>query len=523
MIQDLSDKVWTNPHFQTAATKINRLWLQRELNFLPAETLDEKTAAKAMAAAAILVCSKEIERRRMAHHLAASAFDLLERSDLPLDAMLRVVLTRLGNFPSLATRDAVDSSLTQLPWTLTAEEIAARDANTITLNGRELWLTNFQLRLWNDLINNDSLALSAPTSAGKSFILQLFIASFRSKRTARVIYIVPTRALIAQVTRELDQIFKEHNIAQPEVITVPIRSDIAVPPEALFVMTQERVDLTLQAHPDLAADLAIVDEAHSISDGSRGILLQTVIEELLLRNAQTQVLFASPTTRNLDLYERLFGVSVNRRRSREPTVSQNFLLVKTNYPNPKSVTVETSTHSAVGQLSADFKLATRLERLAHVPFLLGHGHSNLIYANGADEAEEIAIRLSETLSSRDTTPQREALSALVKESVHDKYVLADCVKKGVGFHYGNIPTIVRQQVEAAFSVGDLDYLVCTSTLLQGVNLPAKNIFMLKPTKGQGTALNSTDFWNLSGRAGRLRKEFQGNIFLSTTSAGGTTF
>jgi hypothetical protein len=111
MIQDLSDKVWTNPHFQTAAAKINRLWLQRELNFPPAETLDEKTAAKAMAAAAILACSKEIERRRMAHHLAASAFDLLESSDLPLDAMLRVVLTRLGNFPSLTTRDAVDSSL----------------------------------------------------------------------------------------------------------------------------------------------------------------------------------------------------------------------------------------------------------------------------------------------------------------------------------------------------------------------------------------------------------------------------
>jgi hypothetical protein len=37
--------------------------------------------------------------------------------------------------------------------------------------------------------------------------------------------------------------------------------------------------------------------------------------------------------------------------------------------------------------------------------------------------------------------------------------------------------------------------------------------MLNPTKGQNTPLESTDFWNLSGRAGRLRQEFQGNIFL----------
>jgi hypothetical protein len=85
--------------------------------------------------------------------------------------------------------------------------------------------------------------------------------------------------------------------------------------------------------------------------------------------------------------------------------------------------------------------------------------------------------------------------------------------KGVGFHYSNIPTIARQEIESAFANGSLDYLVSTSTLLQGVNLPAKNIFMLNPTKGQNRPLESADFWNLSGRAGRLRHEFQGNIFL----------
>ena len=37
--------------------------------------------------------------------------------------------------------------------------------------------------------------------------------------------------------------------------------------------------------------------------------------------------------------------------------------------------------------------------------------------------------------------------------------------------------------------------------------------MLKPTKGHGIPLEFADFWNLAGRAGRLRYEFQGNIFL----------
>lgn len=37
--------------------------------------------------------------------------------------------------------------------------------------------------------------------------------------------------------------------------------------------------------------------------------------------------------------------------------------------------------------------------------------------------------------------------------------------------------------------------------------------MCAPHRGRGKPLDSIDFWNLSGRAGRLCKEFQGNIFL----------
>jgi superfamily II helicase len=86
------------------------------------------------------------------------------------------------------------------------------------------------------------------------------------------------------------------------------------------------------------------------------------------------------------------------------------------------------------------------------------------------------------------------------------------VKNGVAFHYGNIPAILRTAVEQAFVSGDLQYLVCTSTLLAGVNLPARNLFLCQPLRKKGS-LESVDFWNLAGRAGRLRREFQGNIYL----------
>src|SRR5690606_29008122 len=51
---------------------------------------------------------------------------------------------------------------------------------------------------------------------------------------------------------------------------------------------------------------------------------------------------------------------------------------------------------------------------------------------------------------------------------------------------------------------------CTSTLLEGVNLPAKNIFILSNAIGL-TKFTDIDFWNLAGRAGRLTQELSGNI------------
>jgi hypothetical protein len=120
---------------------------------------------------------------------------------------------------------------------------------------------------------------------------------------------------------------------------------------------------------------------------------------------------------------------------------------------------------------------------------------------------------SQAEPSEETIQVRKELMAFAKEAVHPSYVLADTVEGGVGFHYGRIPPLLRNAVESAFADGHLDYIVCTSTLLQGVNLPARNIFMQNPHKGDDHPIDPVDFWNLAGRAGRLGKDFQGNVFL----------
>ncbi|MEJ0078004.1 MAG: DEAD/DEAH box helicase [Alphaproteobacteria bacterium] len=517
MIQDLSDKVWSNPRFHTTAKAVEAAWLRRELGINTESLVTENIAARAMEAAAILACSRQLERRRAAHRVATCAFELFEKSDLPFDAALRVVLARLSNFPAMITKKEIDDSISTLPWVFALEELVAADRTTIQINNRLVRLTNYQRRLWDSLQRKQSVALSAPTSAGKSFILQLYISSIFANGAPSVVYIVPTRALISQVAREIDELFRKEGQVVPEIVTVPLRSGADPPSSSIYVMTQERVHLSLESNPLLHATLLVVDEAHSIAEGSRGILLHSVIDQLLRRNPTAQVLFASPTTRNLSLFGELFALEVERRPSREPTVSQNFLFVSSNSPAKGHVAISATDGTrqpiSIGEIQTGLALSSRIDRLAHLPDKLCARQPNLVYANGADEAEEIALRIARTRENREPTARLLALRTLSAESVHRKYILGECVIKGVGFHYSNIPTVVRHEIEAAFASGDLDCLVCTSTLLQGVNLPAKNIFMLKPTRGRDSPMESPDFWNLSGRAGRLMREFQGNIFL----------
>ena len=519
-MQDLVDKVWGNPSFHEAAHRIELAWLTKEIGGVNDGPADIKDATRLMRSAAILACSETVDHRRAAFRVATCAYDLFGTEQVPLDQALRVVLMRLGNFPSIATRADVESAQASLPFALVAEEIASADAHEVTINGHTVLLTDFQQKLWLSLMQSRRIALAAPTSAGKSFVLQGYLSAlFNNDQAKSVVYIVPTRALIAQVAEDLKAQFEGTTSDVPDIVTVTVDADTTLAKRSIYVMTQERVQLALGAHPDFSASVIIVDEAHSIADGSRGVLLQWVVDDLLIRNPTSQILFASPAIRNLDIFGRLFGLDdVIEFSSVEPTVAQNFLITTIESANKGQLSIKTAGDGSkalrsVAMLQLDRTVASRTEKLVHIPAELGRGHSNIIYANGAAEAESVALQLAELMSDREPTVARLALSDLAKEAVHANYALVECVKYGVAFHYSNIPTQLRRAIEAAVSSGEVDFLVCTSTLLQGVNLPAKNIFMFAPEKGRTKALESTDFWNLAGRAGRLKREFQGNIFL----------
>ena len=520
MISELSNRVWANPKFHEAAHRTETAWLQHELGVETEIDISESEANKLIRAAAILACSDEQPHREAAFRTATCLYDLFAKSSLPLDQALRVILARLGNFPSLQTRENVKTALPLLPLSLAAEEISAADANSVQRREDTLHFTNFQHDLWSTLAAKSRVAFSAPTSAGKSFVLQNYLVSlFDDDQKTAVAYIVPTRALITQVATDLADFFRAAKAPVPDIITVPIDAETKLSERSIYVMTQERLQLSLISHPDFQVSVIVVDEAQSIGDTSRGVLLQSVLDDLLRRNPKSQILFASPNIRNLDVFSRLFGLTnVREISSTEPTVAQNFLVVEIDNATKGRISihralVDPEGETELAQIDLGHTVASRLDKLVHIATKLGQGHANIVYANGAADAEDIAIQLADLLGTREPTEAQLNLAELAREAVHPHYVLAECVKRGVAFHYSNIPTQLRLAIEHAVAAGDIDFLVCTSTLLQGVNLPVRNMFMCMPEKGRLKPLESTDFWNLAGRAGRLRREFQGNIFL----------
>lgn len=424
---------------------------------------------------------------------------------------------------SMAVRKQLLSPQYQESYSLQQKLVssAVKFDNTVLINNKELFLNGFQKAVYNAYENNSAISISAPTSAGKSFILCSILLEELTKGNKTIIYLVPTRALISQVDSDLRKLFRDNNISgSVNLSTVPpISDEIDNTVSNVFVFTQERLHWFLLNNSTMSAkvDLLIVDEAHKIEDGYRGVLLQQKLEDLVEANSELKVYFSSPFTSNPEIL--LENVRSNIQKQKVNThftaVNQNLIYlnqVPRKVQDWQATLVTVDENYELGHITLCDKPNNELKKIALVAQKLGvNDSSSIIYSNGAAEAEDISLLLFNSLEVSPIDGRLVELIKLVKQTVHKDYALAKVLEKRIAFHYGNMPLLIRQEIEKLFSDGVIRYLICTSTLLEGVNLPAKSIIIRNPKRGRGNPLTVNDFWNLAGRAGRWGKEFSGNI------------
>ena len=491
--------------------------------------IDTESIIRLLKSATTFALSDDEKYRKQAYSIAIMTRNVLQYVDendrKEIEAIIVVILSRLGNFPAenkFQKEVSFDDSM--LPPTLQLERQYHVLKNEAHLSfDKFLVLTDFQRDLWGAMQSHRVVIVNAPTSAGKSFVLQNYVLNaVIGGRAKHVVYIVPSRALIEQVIIGLKELIADYKIVDSQIHVTEVPQDYSDTKEKIiYVLTQERVQLLLETK--ISVDQVIVDEAQNISDGARGIILQSVVETIINRNDAARFIFAMPYVKNPEVFLSVFNLGTDYAiiPSVESPVKQNLYNVLVDVHATKKVKIEQIKEEGNREYLFDVELGTELtdeqRYLAILSVEFGRHQNNIVFGSEPQKCEKIAGLIIQLLEKKDDKELLE-FSDFLKEHVHKDFLLAETILYGVAYHYGVLPSFIRKEIERLASIGKISYVICTSTLLQGINLPAQNIFIMKPSKGRVEnnkpgEMDASEFWNLVGRAGRLTKDYEGNVFL----------
>ncbi|CAI0881469.1 ski2-like helicase [Serratia proteamaculans] len=476
---------------------------------------------KLVSYASVLSLSSEDKDVIKAYEIVSRVIEICPNVNHELISSADIIMSRIGNFPGRRLmRERFNNGLEpRVNLSLALERVARESENLCGENE----LTDFQYRLFSKLDENVSLSVSAPTSAGKSFVLALSaIRNIKKHAKECIVYVVPTRALITEVSLKLRSECANAGLTDVIIRTSPILVDRSkVVNGVIYVLTQERLISLLTdsySDPSFKINLLLVDEAHEIQKGKRGIILQNAIELALELNENANIMFSSPLINNPEYFLSLF-----KRKNKSDylienvsPVAQNILLVNKLNKKVRSIYISAlfdDVRVDIGEFDINFNFrgGKSEQRSSFAQFVAESGGAVIIFENRPSDAEDIAVSLANKIGAVDVGEGFSDFIDFVEAEIHADYSLIHCLRSGVAFHYGNMPSIIRNGIEHFFKSGDISFIVCTSTLLQGVNLPAKHIILENPHSGT-EPMSRADFQNLAGRAGRLMKEFHGNVW-----------
>lgn len=377
-----------------------------------------------------------------------------------------------------------------------------------------------------------AVVVEMPTSAGKTLIAEFSVIQAHALNpVSTVVYVVPTRALVNQITRRLRYDLRPLNLVVESAIPVfeldPtedvfLRRDVNV-----LVTTPEKLDLLVKSGHPLATNisLAVIDEAHNLSDGVRGARLELLLGMLKRERPETRFLLLTPFVPNNEQLASWLGdgeestITVDWRPSERLAVTAHwkkptnkpYRLMLTTVDSAGNVDVEAGKTLVVGRPSevrVTGKAATTVEL---VRALQSRG-GVLVLVRGKGTAEtrasEIAVGRPST---RNCPPILRAVVHFAEDELGADHLLPRLLTAGVAYHHAGLSHELRYLVEQLIDEGHVDVVVGTTTLAQGLNFPISSVIVETLTRSQGYGkpwkeLTYSEFWNIAGRAGRAMRD-----------------
>ncbi|NPE29402.1 DEAD/DEAH box helicase [Methanococcoides sp. SA1] len=406
----------------------------------------------------------------------------------------------------------------------------------IDIKDKSFLVTGFQKRVWDKLKSSQLLGISAPTSAGKSFIILLKAIELLLEKKGNIIYIVPTLSLVSQVSADFNYQLKAFNLVDYRIATTYNPQEAGT--NKIYVLTQEKAISAFSQNscPFDNIRMLVVDEIQNIehvsneNDQRAKILYDTLIEFRYSSNPDITVISGPRVDGLKTLGIEIFNDEsvVEEKTKDSPVASFTYSVSKKSnsylfnqysniFDSPNKIKI-TNPSIIKGYGGVQYRDGY-VRYLTEIITNLGPASRNIVFMPTAPGARKTAIKYSNSRPGLISNRQVTSLVEYLKETVHDKYDLCHTLRKGVVYHHGKMPTHVRAVVERAIRDKLVNNVFCTTTLLQGVNLPAQNVIIrnpdlsIKANDGVKPKLSNYEIANLRGRAGRLLKDFIGRTFV----------
>ena len=349
-----------------------------------------------------------------------------------------------------------------------------------------------QLRIINSINSEDALIISAPTSFGKTFCVFEYIAR---NRPQNVVLIVPTLALVDEyykkIIKRYRNAFREYRV----YTNINEEKEYDFSKSNIFILTHDRVVQESIFSKLKNIDFLVIDEVYKLENDQLDdrVLVLNMAYYYLSKMAKKYVLLA-PFIKEIINYEELEKKPVFFRSDYSPVVNE----------------VET-----LDIIHEDDRFA---ECAALVDSL--ETQKTLIYFPTVTGKYGMYKYIDDVVSNQppmDVIPDNiNMFIKWAKEEIHEEWCVVKALERGYLIHNGQIPVGTRIfQLDQYDQSDGYTKMLCTSTLLEGVNTTAENIIIVKPSRKSnkpGECFGAFDFFNLVGRTGRLNEHLIGNAY-----------
>ncbi len=413
---------------------------------------------------------------------------------------------------------------------------------------KELWPAQHLLGKA-DVLKGESAIVQMPTSAGKTKATELILRSaFLAERISLAIIIAPFRALCHEIKNSLVEAFHNEPTKVDE-LSDALQTDFEITEllghQQILVVTPEKLLYVLRHAPELATHvgLLVFDEGHQFDSGTRGItyeLLLTSLRSMIPEGTQKVMISAVisnaeavgewlngepnvvegttliPTFRSvgfaswLDQLGRIEYVDSHDAEQNEffvPRVIERFNLGRKNQERTDRFFPEKTDGQAIA-----LYLGLKLVPNGSIAVFCGRKSTAASVCEKAVDIIERGVPLALPSDFSDAQ-EVERLTHLHVENLGAVAPASQSAARGIFSHHGNTPHGIRLAVEHAMRYDLVRFVVCTSTLAQGVNLPIRYLIVTSVYQGI-ERIKVRDFQNLIGRAGRSGMHTEGSILFA---------